>query len=120
MKKSDLKVGNSIFLVPMGNAARYNNIMIETKITKVARKYFYVEDFSRSFSETKFEIESGNDFCGQYSSNWKAYLTKECIEKKKRKHKLNDSIRNIFKGYGDSKLSLEQLEKIYLIIKETK
>ena len=118
MKKEMLNVGVEVFLKPIGNAARYNKGVVETKITKVARKYFHVENFSGVFSNTKFEIESGCDYCGDYSSNWKAYLSKKELIDEKIISELHKIIRSEFSGYRNTKLSLEQLERINDIIKE--
>lgn len=72
-----MKVGDTIFLEPLSNAARYSKEIKEDIIEKIGNKYFYLKIHG------KFNIDSMMQDNGQYSSNYKAYKSRNDLEDKK-------------------------------------
>lgn len=74
-----LEVGQTIYLKPINNAARYvkdmSTAIVEVKITKVAKKYFYI-DRMEEYENERYNIETMYRDDGQYSSEWKAYTSR--------------------------------------------
>lgn len=56
-KKFPIEVGQEVFLCPTGNYTRMGMKPRLGVITKIARKYFYV-DIQSAWGEAKFEIET--------------------------------------------------------------
>lgn len=71
-KKFDVKVGQTVYLYPYGNAKyRYKeNKAIQATVTKVARKYFYVmrDGFSRACMEEAFNLDDFSYYDKQQSN----------------------------------------------------
>jgi hypothetical protein len=106
-----LSVGQTIFLKPIGNAARRSTDLIETKIAKIGKKYFEVENgyYGRFFIDTL--TQDG----GQYISNYQGYLSKEELETERETKRLYDKIREeYFNSYssGAFNIGLGKLKKI--------
>jgi len=107
-----MKIGDKIYLRPMGNAARRDTDRIEeTTIKSIGRKYFTAED-----RYGRFHLDSFIQDCGQYSANYKAYLNKQDLLDENEKRKLTDTISGYFRFAP--KLSLDQLRKINEIINQ--
>jgi hypothetical protein len=109
-----LKVGQTVYLEPTGNAVRYSKDIIETKVTRVGRKYFEVQN-----NRCKFDIENMYDVSNCYS-NYNVYLSMQEIEDKNEKIELNKFFSDLFAGYCDSGLSLEQLRAMKKVADEVK
>ena len=111
--KSDLKIGQTIYLKSLGNNARNNNREIrESKIKKIGNKFFELEDFrsSRFFISTLTQDGKG------YSPWWQCYLSREEIEIEKEINNLIYEIRKYFRDSSTKNISLEDLRVIKKII----
>ena len=104
-----MKEGDIIYLKPIGNAARWSEQIQEATITKVAKKYFYVQP---SFYG-RFYIDSMAQDNGEYISNYEAYLSMQDIADEK---ELNENLRWIEKYYHAA--SLSDSRKIIEILKK--
>ncbi len=112
----NLKVGMTVYVRPTGsNNTRYikgNTLdyVKETKISKIGRKYFYLEGYNEKFSLDTLEYDSEHHF------DLKAYLDKQDIEDEIEIDKLETKIRNKFRQFGNFGLTLNQLREISQII----
>lgn len=106
-----MKVGQKVFIEPRNNAVRYSKEIKESKISKIGRKYFELEDkyFGR-FYKDNLEQDAGN-----YTSNYKVYFSLQEIEDRKEAQALYDNLKKYFSGWNSS-LSLSQLKSIDKII----
>lgn len=122
--KVELKVGQTVYLKPQGNTARrlrtIEDILgkvIESKITKIGKKYFYVKSRFDTHPDMKIDKETMNEH-SNYCSDWKAYLSKQDILDEFEIKSLLQKFSDIFR-YGSSKqISLNQLRRIDAIISE--
>jgi hypothetical protein len=106
-----IQVGQTVYLEPTGNACRYSKTIIETRVSKVGRKYFEVEN-----KRSKFDLEKMcevSNICSDYA----VYLSAQEIVDKNEKNTIIEILREFFGVYGHSKdLTLEQLKEIQKII----
>jgi hypothetical protein len=107
-----IQVGQTVYLEPTGNACRYSKEIVETKVIKVGRKYFEVEN-----KHIKFDIDNMCEV-SNYCSNWSVYLSRQEIEDKNEKESINRAMRELFGTYGRNNLSLEQLRQIQKITEQ--
>lgn len=116
-----LQVGDTVYLKAVGNNARYDKkIRIEEyKIVKIGRKYFEVNDDTR-YKPLKFRIEDMKQETGGYIADWELYFSHQEILDEEESKNLSWEIKNIFSGYGEVDLTLEQLRRIRDIINENK
>lgn len=106
-----MQVGQKVWVYE----ARYRVAgLTEATITKVGKKYFEVDAV-----RGKFYIEDLR-FVTEYSSNCRVYLSRHDYEDEKETKYLEDKLRSIFKVYGRTNLSLEQLRQINKIIQDAK
>ena len=101
-----MEIGQTVYLRPIGNAARGSSKIEEVVITKVGRKYFETEGHGR------FEIETMRQDGRGYVSNYQAYLSLEDIEQEKEQNRLVDEICKVFRGYGRPEVTFEQARAI--------
>jgi ribosome-associated translation inhibitor RaiA len=107
-EKMQIQVGQTVYLEPVSDAR--SKEIIETKVVKIGRKYFKVEN-----KRSKFDIGEMRDISDYgYGSNWKVYLSKQEIEDKNEKNSIYRSMRELF-SYGCNDLSLEQLRQMQKI-----
>jgi len=109
-----MEIGKKIFIETTGNAARnVGSRIIETKITKVGRKYFEVEELNgvRFFIDT---MEQDTN----YSRSYIAYNTRQEIEDKNELNELKDKLRKCFDIWGNTNLTLDQYRRISNIVDE--
>lgn len=106
-----LCVGLKLWLVRSHYYRHDNREPIEVTISKVGKKYFELEEYTR----TKFEIETLKQVS---KTNYidKCHLTLQEILDEREADKLVGQIKNIFGVYGKPKLTLEQLRKIMDVV----
>lgn len=116
MKRSELNVGQTVYIKPVGNAVGDNSDIIETKISKIGTKYIETECFG---DRTKFNISDGKekDKGYGYGYDYILYLTKQEIENKKERQEL---LRNLHYDWYRYDLTLDQLRSINAIIDDGK
>lgn len=86
--------------------------LTEAVITKVGKKYFEVDAV-----RGKFYIEDLR-FVTEFSSFCRVYLSRQDYEDEQEIKYLDDKLRSIFKVFGKTNLSLEQLRQINQIIQK--
>ena len=77
---NDIKVGQKIWTLNVGNSARNcKQELTEREVTKVGRKYFYVDS---GYRDLKFNIEDLREVT-EYTSDYAVYLDKSDYEREK-------------------------------------
>lgn len=112
-----MKVGQTVYVKPVGNAARRSKEIIEAKVSKIGNKFFYLETpgvYNR-FSGLRFFIEDLSHDGKGYISDYQVYLSEQEIKDEKTANHLHDEIRKRFSYYYPS-LPLDKLKKIHEII----
>lgn len=110
-----LEVGQTVWLEKHNNAARYDKEPIETKVTKIGRKWVCVDYNDR----LRFDVESGWEDGRGYTPNFRLKISLQEILDDQDINKLNRKIRDVFYMFK-SDLSLDQLRRIDTIISEPK
>ena len=105
----------TIYFIPVGvNNTRFkdslSNHIKESTISKIGRKYFYIEG-----REEKFDIINLNHKSAHYY-DLQGYLNKQDIYDDIEVRNLETKIKAKFNAFGGSTLSLEQLRAIDKII----
>lgn len=116
MKRSELSVGQTVYIKPTGNAVRYGTGIIETKVSKIGTKYIETEKFG---DRHKFNISDGKEKHRGYGYGYDyiLYLTKQEINDMNEREKL---LRNLHYDWYSFDLTLDQLRMIKAIIDEGK
>lgn len=104
-----LQIGQDIYLKPTGNAARGSKEIREGKITKIGNKYFETDAY-----HGRFFIETLYHDAGQYTSNYKGYLSKQEILDEYESNRLFSKISEHFRYRNP--FTLDQLKAIDKII----
>jgi hypothetical protein len=117
MIKHDLKVGQMVYVKPVGNRARgiddIMNHIKETEIVKIGTKYFYL----KGFRDMKFSIDTMTDSLDYgYCRSYVVYTNMQQIIDEKEYYKLLGDIRKLFVEYGKPNLTLQQLRDIKDIV----
>lgn len=111
-----LKTGMTVYFIPVGvNNTRHikNNILShisEAKISKIGRKYFYLENHSSNFNISNLRHDSEHHY------DLQAYLNKQDILDIVEFSELKNKIKNKFNEIDNTDLTLEKLIKINKII----
>ena len=115
MKRSELSVGQTVYIEPTGNAVRYGTGIIETKVSKIGTKYIETEKFG---DRHKFNISDGKEKHKGYGYGYDyiLYLSRSEVENKQEKGSLL-SYFNLCNWYHLN-LTLDQLRRIKAIIEE--
>lgn len=117
MERSELSVGQTVYIEPVGNAAKYGTDIIETKISKIGKKYIETEEFGEMY---KFNISDGKqkDTGYGYGYDYILYLSRSEVENKQEK----GSLLSYFAccNWYRLNLTLDQLRRIKAIIDEGK
>lgn len=117
MKRSELSVGQTVYIEPVGNAVRHSADIIETKISKIGTKYIETEKFGDMY---KFNISDGKqkETGYGYRYDYILYLSRQEVENKQEKESLLSDF-NLCNWYRLN-LTLDQLRMIKAIIDEGK
>lgn len=117
MKRSELSVGQTVYIEPVGNAAKYGTDIIETKISKIGKKYIETEKFGEMY---KFNISDGKqkDTGYGYGYDYILYLSRSEVENKQEKGSLLSYFNRC--NWYRLNLTLDQLRRIKAIIDEGK
>jgi len=119
-KSQLIKVGSTVYLKPINNAARYGRKdILEKVVLKKGRKYFYVGNTGETETRRmfKFSLEDMREVT-EYSPDWELYLSKQEIIDKEEKKKLMFDIRSVFDRWSTADLTLDQLRRVHEIISE--
>jgi Zn-finger nucleic acid-binding protein len=89
--------------------------LLEKIISKVGKKYFYLEG---DFRKVPYSLKTLRAVDSYVNKN-KVYLTKEEYYEEKEKKSLFFKLENIFSSFSNCEnYSLEQLQKVYKMLKE--
>jgi hypothetical protein len=119
-----VKEGDKVYVLMVGNNARYfkedtpiDDRIIESTITKIGRKYFYLDGWQ--FSRLKFDLD---DMCesSNYMAEYRVYLDKNDILKLFEIGKMKKKITSMCDNWNVSKLTYDQMKKICEILKDDK
>lgn len=114
-KKFPIEVGQEVFLCPAGNYTRRGMKPKLGVITKIARKYFYV-DIQSAWGEPKFEIETFQYAGDDCNFSWILYPNEETyLEEKRRQEKLQ-AIREYFRNWS-RKVPDKIIDGVYELIR---
>ncbi|MDR4910655.1 MULTISPECIES: beta barrel domain-containing protein [Bacillus] len=120
MNEEKIKVGATVYLKPVNNAARYGRKdILEKNVLKKGRKYFYVGNTGETETRRmfKFSLEDMTHVT-EYSADWELYLSKQEIIDQEEKKKLIFDIRSVFDRWSSVDLTLDQLRRVHAIISE--
>lgn len=107
-----MEIGQTIYMKPIGNAARFNRDIKECTISKIGRKFFEVNEIPRS----RFHIDNLLHDGGDYNPDYKGYLSLKDIEDEDEAGRLYREIKTIwFDGYTNS-IPLHKLIEIKEIL----
>lgn len=111
------KVGQEVWVYPVSvHRSRIPNLKpTRMVVDKVGRKYITCKYSSESTQGTKFDIVTGLEFCGEYSSENRVYPSLEALWDSVDKASAIMAIRK-FSHQQLEKLSLEQLSKACSIL----
>lgn len=114
VKRSELRIGQTVYIEPVGNAARNGKDIIETKISKIGTKYIETERFGDII---KFNISDGKekDTGYGYGYDYILHLTKQEIEDENERQELLGDLHYDWYRFN---LTLDQLRRIKAIIDE--
>ena len=114
MTKSNLIVGQTVWVKLTGNVARYrdkNDLIAEAVVEKVGTKYFYLDRFcSRKFDITEMR-EATN-----YAPAYQVYLSPQEIKDEEEFEEKLDVVRKFFRQYGKVNIALEELRQVYAVV----
>lgn len=120
----DLKVGQIVYVKPIGNAARWIKGDIlehvrEVEVEKIGNKFFYLKGYSRSKFGFKYEDSNSCTNISDYCADYEIYLSKQDIVDELEQTSLLNFLKDFFSWSGKSKyLTLEQLRKIKVVVDE--
>ena len=124
MKKSDFKVGQTVFLkiIAGSNVVRYINPkniedhMMEATVKNIGRKYITVDPLKGC--EVKFNMaEDFRQFYEYGGRDYDLFLSKQDILDDIESEKIYKILRNELSSYrNDREFSLEQLKAVYTIL----
>ena len=123
MRKEDFRIGQTVYVHLIGDAARgkkSEECIKEGEVTSVGRKYLTVKEKKCGIWEVKFDIN--NNFCHVYktgAADYELFLTKEELDKAMWRRDARNAIRDRIQ-YSNivSKLTDDELEIIYGIVKK--
>lgn len=115
MERKDFEIGQTVYIEPVCYTTRYGTDIIETKISKIERKYIETEEFG---DRHKFNISDGTDENRGYGGyGYLLYLTRQEMDDKNERQEL---LRNLQRDWYHLNLTLDQLRRIKAIIEEDK
>lgn len=118
-RKFPIEVGQEVVLEPDGNYVRmYSGRICKGRITKIARKYFYVDIGFRGAA--KFELETFNGYNQDDNAGWIIWPTEEAYNQAKELEQKLEAIRKFFQHrYRAETVAPEVIDQVYeLITKE--
>lgn len=113
MEFKDLKVGDKVIVVTIGNNARYETKKFEGTVLSIGRKWFKVNTQSYFDSNEKYSLEDGKSDGKGYAPEWQVFKSeKDYLESIDKPNLLIQIKRDI------GILSYQQLKHIEQLIKE--
>lgn len=124
MKREDFKVGQTVWIYLINDAARGKKTdeerIEEWEVYSIGRKYIQVKKKNWSFSKIKFDMTNNfRQWNNGYSPDYKLYATKEELLKELWRKKVEDEIQKSICALSMiDKLNDEELETVYNIFKK--
>lgn len=118
-RKFPIEVGQEVVLEPTGNYVRiYGGKPRKGRITKIARKYFYVDN--GAWGPAKFELETFKCDDRDNNAGWEIWPTEDAYNRARELQEKLDSIRKFFQSrYRADTIAPEVIDQVYdLITKE--
>ena len=72
-----VEIGQEVLIYTIGNNARHRVSWYKGVVTKIGRKWFYVNTNNYIGERHKFSLENGKCDRGDYMSEWQAFLSEE-------------------------------------------
>ena len=72
-----VEIGQEVLIYTVGNNARHGISWYKGIVTKVGRKWFYVNTNNYIGEREKFSLDNGKCDGGDYISGWQAFLSEE-------------------------------------------
>ena len=72
-----VEIGQEVLIYTVGNNARHGVSWYKGIVTKVGRKWFYVNTNNYIGEREKFSLDNGKCDGGDYISGWQAFLSEE-------------------------------------------
>lgn len=72
-----VEIGQEVLIYTIGNNARHRVSWYKGVVTKIGRKWFYVNTNNYIGERHKFSLENGKCDGGDYMSEWQAFLSEE-------------------------------------------
>lgn len=117
MDKEKLKVGQTLYSLNVGNAARrVEQVLTPVTVTKVGRKYFTCTKEGRRIG-TQYKLSDWSENT-EYSSDSCLYENPQEFEDEKERRGIGTSLSELFRYGAWSALSLDQLRRIKGITEE--
>jgi len=114
MTKSNLAIGQTVWVKCIGDAVRYrdeNDLIVKAIVEKVGNKYFYLS----GFCGCKFDIAKICEVTS-FAPDYQVYLSlKETKDEEEFKEKIK-AMREFFNQYGKVDIALEKLRQVYDIV----
>lgn len=113
-----MRVGDTVYLVPINDMARHRkggilDNITEATIKKIGRKYFYLDGYQ--YDSYKFDFKSMVNVTN-YCASWQVYLSMDDIKNEVEYNELLKETRDVFTPYGRINVTLNQLRKIKEIL----
>ncbi|MBQ6519907.1 MAG: hypothetical protein IJI14_14380 [Anaerolineaceae bacterium] len=116
-----VEIGQTIYLEPTGNFARMRNTgePIEAVVTKIGKKYFYVESKNSYLWIDKFPLDGGDAYSQNSNGGYNVYESEEVFRNKIEMSRKRKEIDVYFRSaIYCGKLSDEAVKKIHNILSD--
>jgi len=114
MTKSNLAIGQTVWVKCIGDAARYrneNDLIVKATVEKVGNKYFYLS----GFCSHKFDIAKMYEVTN-FAPDYRVYLSPQEIKDEEEFEEKIKAMREFFNQYGKVDIALEKLRQVYDIV----
>lgn len=117
-RKFPIEVGQEVVLSPTGNYVRmYGGKIRKGRITKIARKYFYVDN--GAWGPARFELETFKCDDRDNNAGWEIWPTEAAYNRAKELQEKLEVIRNFFQHrYLADTVAPEVIDQVYELITE--
>ncbi len=72
-----VEIGQEVLIYTIGNNSRYKVSYYKGIVTKVSRKWFYVNTNNYIGEREKFSLDNGKCDGGNFTSEWQAFLSED-------------------------------------------
>jgi hypothetical protein len=119
MNKPNPIVGQTLYSLNVGNAARYReHVLAAVVVTKVGRKYFTAQPDGKSYEARDYRLGSWRQKT-EYSADSELYTDPKEWEDEKEALEISKRIRREFDHFSKPTQTLDQLRRIAAILDES-